>query len=200
MPHHLSFRFAMLSALGLALLTGAGKQEDGSRWWSYVSFLADDKLEGRNTGSEGHRKAAQWVATQFERAGLKAAGTQGYIQPVQFDTRRIVEKDSSLALVRNGKAEALVLGDDATLGMRVNPAESVDAPLVFAGYGLTVPEMQYDDLKGLDLRGKVAVFILGGPSNIPGPLRSHFQSAPERNRFLARAGVIGTIVLQNPRT
>jgi hypothetical protein len=82
--------------------------------------------------------------------------------------------------------------------MRIDPAPEVDAEVVFAGYALTVPEMQYDDLAGLDLRGKIVLYINGGPSNIPGPLRSHYQFALERGRFLERAGVIGTIGIQNP--
>ena len=50
---------------------------DGARWWSYVSFLASDQLEGRNTGSEGHRRAAEYVAKQFQQDGLKPAGEKG---------------------------------------------------------------------------------------------------------------------------
>ena len=63
-----------LAALALLAVSKAASKPDGARWWSYVEFLASDKLEGRNTGSEGHRKAAEYVATQFERDGLKAAG------------------------------------------------------------------------------------------------------------------------------
>jgi hypothetical protein len=181
-----------------SLLWGSDAKLDGHRWWSYVQYLADDKLEGRNTGSEGHRQAATYVAGEFERAGLKPAGTSGYVQPVKFRTRRMVEKDSSLALVRNGRTEPLALGDDAIISMRVDPAESLEASLVFAGYGLTVPEKNYDDLAGLDLRGKVIVYLSGGPSDMPGPLKSHYQSAGERGKFLERAGVIGTIMVQDP--
>src|ERR1019366_7015745 len=77
-------------------------------------------------------------------------------------------------------------------------APSVDAEVVFAGYALTVPEMQYDDLAGLDLRGKIVLYINGGPASIPGPLRSHYQFAAERGKFLERAGAIGTIGIPNP--
>src|SRR5947209_14907282 len=175
--------------LAAALLLHA---EPGDRWWQHVRYLADDKLEGRLTGSEGHRQAANYVAAQFEKLGLKPAGTSAYIQPVKFHTRRIVEKDSSLALVRDGRTEPLVLGEDAILSVRLDPAPAIDAPLVFVGYGLTVPEMKHDDLAGLDLGGKVVVYLSGGPSNIPGPLRSHYQSAGERNRALARAGAVGS--------
>jgi hypothetical protein len=85
--------------------------------------------------------------------------------------------------VRNGESEELVLGEDAIIGTRIDPAPAVNAEVVFAGYALTVPEMQYDDLAGLDLRGKIVLYIGGGPANIPGPLRSHYQSAAERGGF-----------------
>jgi len=114
--------------------------QDGARWWRHVEFLADDKLEGRDTGSPGHKKAAEYVAAQFERAGLKPAGTQGYIQPVAFKTRSIDEAHSSVALVRAGKASALRLGEDVAIGLRTDPAAAVDAGMVFVGYGLTAPE------------------------------------------------------------
>jgi Zn-dependent M28 family amino/carboxypeptidase len=173
--------------------------EPGERWWGHVTYLADDKLEGRLTGSPGHKLAAQYVAGQFEKAGLQPAGTNAYIQPVKFNVRRIDESRSSLALVRGGAVEPLVQGDDAYLSSRVDPVAAIEAPLVFIGYGLAVPEMHHDDFAGMNLRGRIAVYISGGPANIPGPLRAHYQSARERNRSLERAGVAGTISIQNPK-
>ena len=166
-------------------------------WWAHIQFLADDKLQGRDTGSEGHRLAAQYVADNFKGGGLKPAGIDGYIQPVRFHSRRIVEDQSRLALVRDGKAEPIILGDEATFGLRADLAPHVEAPIVFIGYGLTVPEMNYDDLKGLDLRGKVVLLLTGGPPTIPGPLLAHYQST--RWAGLKRAGVIGVISIQNPK-
>ena len=188
-------RFTVAAAIAGVLLATV---PDGHRWWGYVQYLADDKLEGRGTGTPGYRKAAAYVAGEFERAGLKAAGTDGYIQPVHFHTRRLNEAESSLTLERNGESEELVLDEDLVISTRVDPAPAVDAEVVFAGYALTVPEMQYDDLAGLDLRGKIVMYINGGPSNIPGPLRSHYQSASERGKFLERAGVIGAIGIPDP--
>ncbi|HWB97584.1 MAG TPA: M20/M25/M40 family metallo-hydrolase [Bryobacteraceae bacterium] len=155
-------------------------------------------MEGRNTGSAGHRKAAAYVAGEFERAGLKAAGTSGYLQPVRFHTRRVEEKGSSLELVRKGSVERITWGEDAFVSARVDPAPALEAGLVFVGYGLSVPEMHYDDLAGLNLKGKVAVYLAGSPSNISGPLRAHHQSAVERGRALEHAGVIGTISIPDP--
>lgn len=169
------------------------------RWWCHVLFLADDKLEGRNTGSAGYRRAAEYVATEWERAGLQPAGTSGYFQPIKFRSRTIVEEQSSLALGRDGKWETLRLGEEANLSMRTEPPESAEAPIVFAGYALTVPEYHYDDLAGLDLKGTLILYLSGGPSSIPGAVRSHFQSSEERAKNLEKAGVSGTLQIQNPK-
>ncbi|HYV04101.1 MAG TPA: M28 family metallopeptidase, partial [Blastocatellia bacterium] len=143
-----------------------------------------------------HRQAARYVADLFKRAGLKAAGTQGYFQPVKFISRQVVEKRSHVAIVRDGKEEPIILGDEATLSMGIDQAPHTEASIVFVGYGLTVPEMNHDDLAGLDLRGKVVLLLSGGPSNIPGPLRAHYQST--RWQALKQAGAIGVISIQNP--
>ena len=192
----LGWAAAVLFALALL---GSDSGADGKRWWSHIVYLADDKLEGRNTGSEGYRKAAVYVAGELERAGLKPAGTSGYFQPVKFQSREIVEENSSLSL--NHQMDMIVpvaLGEDAMISMRIDPAAEIKAPVVFAGYGLTAPEMKYDDLAGLDLRGKIMAYVSGGPASIPGPLSSHYQSGDERGKFLERAGVVGTITIMNP--
>src|SRR5215467_12509500 len=100
-------------------MLAAAPASDGKRWWSFVEFLASDQLEGRNTGSEGHRKAAEYVASQFDRNGLKPAGERGYIQPVKFRTMELDESRSSLSLMRDGKGLKLTLGEDAIIGTRV---------------------------------------------------------------------------------
>ncbi len=191
---------ARVPFLFVAAALFAASAPDGQRWWSHVLYLADDKLQGRNTGSEGHRQAAAYVAGEFERAGLKPAGTSGYIQPVKFKTRRLIEEQSSVAIVRDGREEKLQLGEDAIIGVRGEPADSIEAQMVFVGYGLSVPEKNYDDFAGLDVRGKIAVYISGGPPSIPGALSSHYQSAGERSATLKRVGVAGVCSVANPRS
>src|SRR5271165_1592846 len=110
-------KHTLLSLLALALFAATDYETEGRRWWSHIQTLADDNMQGRNTGSEGHRKAAAYVAGEFERAGLKPAGTSGYMQPVKFDVVEINEGQSSVALVRDGKAEALKLGEDAIVSL-----------------------------------------------------------------------------------
>jgi Zn-dependent M28 family amino/carboxypeptidase len=191
---------ALIVVVGIGGAFVGAEDTAGRRWWSYVSVLADDQMQGRNTGSVEHRRAAEWVASQFERLGLKPAGINGYIQPVKFDGRTIVEARSSLELVSGGKAERLTLGEDAVVNLRVDPADSIEAPLVFAGYGLVVPESNFNDFAGLDVRGKVIVTFAGGPSTIPGNLRAHYGYATERQKFLEEAGAIGLVTILNPHT
>ena len=193
-----------LTALGIAVLAvgmcvGAVDTPDGQRWWSHVAFLADDALEGRDTGSPGHRKAAEYVAKEFENLGLRPAGTSGFFQPVEFKSRSIDETNSRLTLVRGGSEEPLLLGEDVVISLRVDAAPSLDAQMVFAGYGLSIPEVGHDDFKDLDARGKLVVYLQGAPPNVPGPLASHSQSAGERLMALLKAGAIGTITIPNPR-
>ena len=168
-----------------------------ARWWSHVAFLADDRLKGRETGSPEHRIAAEYIAIHFKDAGLKPGGTKGYFQPVPFTSRRIVESKSSLALVRGSTVVPVVLGDEATFSMRITPAPHIEAPMVFAGYGLQIPEARHDDLAGLDLKGRVVLLLTGGPSSIPGPLLAHYQNT--RWAYLKAAGAVGVVSIQNPK-
>jgi Zn-dependent M28 family amino/carboxypeptidase len=171
---------------------------NGTSWWNYVKVLASDDMEGRETGSPGLRKAQEFVVGQLKSAGLEPVGSRSYYQPVHFESRQILEQDSSLALMHNGQVEPLALGDDAIFSTRVDLAPVVDAPLVFAGYGLTIPESGHDDLAGLDLRDKVVVIFPGAPAEIPGALASHYQSAGERWKVLRKAGALGVITILNP--
>ncbi len=188
--------FAMVP---LSMVVRAKDVPVGQRWWSHVLALADDKLEGRNTGTEGHRKAAAYVAGEFERAGLKPAGTEGYLQPVRLTSREIDEAHSSLTLIRTSGSEPLVLGRDAIISSRVEPAPTLEAELVFAGYGLSIPEAHHDDFDGLDVRGKLVVFLSGAPTSIPGPLAAHMQSGAERAMLLKRLGAVGMVNIANPK-
>src|SRR6185437_4173937 len=144
---HMAAAFALAAGAGLlAAASGGQARDDGGRWWSYVQYLASDQMQGRQTGSPEHRKAAEYVAAEFERDGLKPAGEQGYIQPVKFKTLQLDESHSSLALVRNGETRKVAIGPEAIISARVDPAPKVSAGLVFVGYGLRAPESHYDDL------------------------------------------------------
>jgi hypothetical protein len=189
-----------IAFLAVSLLSAADVVQEGKRWWSHIQVLADDKMEGRNTGSAGHRKAAQYVAGEFERNGLKAAGTSGYFQPVKFNVTGIAEDSSSLAIVRKGKETPLKLGDDAVISVRYGLAERVDAPAVFTGHGLVIPEKGIDDFAGLDLKGKIVVYLTGGPPSVPSALKAHYSSRGERWMAIQKTGAIGIAEIPNPKS
>jgi Zn-dependent M28 family amino/carboxypeptidase len=171
---------------------------DGHSWWEHIKVIADDKMEGRDTGSRGEKAAQEYAVEQLKKAGLKPAGSNGFYQPVRFISRQIVEKECSLTLVHDGQRENLVLGDDGYITTRIMPAPEVKAPLVFVGYGLKVPEKNYDDFAGLDVKGKIVVIFSGSPEEIPGALASHYQTLLERGKVLRAAGAIGIVSLINP--
>src|SRR5580693_10738738 len=86
-------------------------QTEGNAWWAHVQFLASDDMRGRDTGSDGHRRSAEYVAKQFADAGLQPAGTKDFLQPIDFEVRRIDEPNSNLSMERVGETEALKLGE-----------------------------------------------------------------------------------------
>src|SRR5579859_6545443 len=122
---------------------------DGGTWWEHVKVLADDNMEGRETGSPGLQRAQAYVVEQLKKNGIEPAGTDGYYQPVKFIERQVIEKESSASLVRDGKSEPLIPGDDMLFSTRSETGENgLSASLVFVGYGLRIPEKQIDDLAG----------------------------------------------------
>ena len=196
-----------LAAVGSAAIAGAVVAAPGAdwealgkRWWAHVQYLADDRLEGRNVGSAGYEMAASYVTEQFKKAGLKPAGANGgYTQPVAFSVAQLDEANSSIEIVRDGKAEPVTFGEEAFFLAGKELAAKAEAEMVFVGYGLKVPEANYDDFAGLDLKGKVAVFVSGGPAEIPNSVKAHYQSGEERRKSLARAGAIGIASVANPK-
>ena len=196
---------AVSACLLAAAVTGAGAQSadltaEGKSWWAHVQFLADDKLEGRNIGTAGYDTAVDYVEGQFKTIGLKPAGIEGFRQPVKLESRQLAPDETRLALVRDGKEEALTIGQDASLSARGELDGSTEAPMVFVGYGLSIPEAGWDDFKGLDLKGKIAVYVNAFPPvKVSDNVKSHVNTADERWLALKRAGAIGVATIAAPR-
>ena len=177
----------------------------GRAWWHHVQVLADNSMQGRQTGSAEYLHAAAYVVDQFKSDGLEPAGKDGsFYQPVKFEVQRVLAEKSSIALTVDGKTEPLVLGEDAILGTRSPQPKTINAPLVFIGYGLHLPEAKYDDfnspeLPASELKGKIVVYINGGPADLPGPLKSYARTAPFR-KALRDAGAVGAISIPTPKS
>ena len=193
----MKLRYLLIAVAALVLQASAS---EGKRWWSHIEFLADDALEGRNVGSAAFEKAATYVEGQFKEIGLKPGGVSGYRQPVKFESRVLVPEQSKLALLRSGVEEPLTPREDASLSARGELDGSVEAPMVFVGYGLSIPEAKWDELAGLDLHGKIAVYVnTTAPVDVSDNVKSHVSSAGERWAVLKKAGAIGVATFPNPR-
>jgi hypothetical protein len=170
---------------------------EGKAWWAHVQVLADDAMEGRNAGTPGYAKAVDYVESQFKAIGLKPGGTSGFRQPVKFENRSL--GTPQIALVRDGKEEALVTGQDGSLSARGELDGSIEAEMVFIGHGLSIPEAGWDDLAGADLRGKIAVYVNAFPPiKVSDNVRSHANTGDERWAAAKRAGAIGIASMPVP--
>ncbi len=196
---HLLLPISLFLALSTHAQQSPASHFDGQAWWNHVKFLADDSLEGRDTGSEGLRKAETYAVEQFQKAGLEPAGSDGFFQPVRLLQFQIDEAKSSLSLVSSGQVKPLSFADEAFFSTRLTRASvNLTAPLVFIGYGLKIPEKNLDELAGLDLKGKIVVYLAGSPSDVPSALAAHYQTVSERWKALRAAGAIGVVSIPNP--
>lgn len=187
-------KLSILTAVVLA--TAANSAPDrAAQWTRDIAEIASDKNEGRLTGSIGYLRAASYVEQRFRELGLKPAGVNDtFRQPVAVEEQTIDPAKSSAQLKVADKSIPLVIGRDLIVSAGGAPLRAaLRAPLVFVGYGLHMPQRGHDDFAGLDLRGKIAVVISGGPASLSGPEKAAARS--KRARFLAETGAVGLLSL-----
>jgi hypothetical protein len=157
-----------------------------------VEFLASDSLEGRDTGSRGYLIAADYVASQFRAIGLEPAGEKGgWFQQVPF-RRASFETPPRMTLTVGGKTVALEQGKDAGVRPSVTAkTRNLTAGFVFVGYGLKDPRHGFDDYRGLNLKGKIAVTLAGTPKGLPSEIEAHLNAS--KDRMAAEAGAVGFV-------
>jgi hypothetical protein len=117
-------------------------------WWAHVQFLAGDTLEGRETGSHGFDLAAGYVEDQFKQAGLKPAGSDGFLQSIAFHVTQPDPAQSSCELVSGRESIPVEIGKEAAINIRGVDGGPLEAPVVFVGYGFAVPERGFDEFSG----------------------------------------------------
>jgi Peptidase family M28/PA domain len=164
-----------------------------------MRFLADDALEGRGLTTRGHELAAKYMATRFEGMGLQPAGDDNtWFQSVPVRSLRTDLNKSSLTITRNGSPLALTSHVDFIIEPDpARPDVSVDAPVVFAGFGITAPDQHYDDYKSLDVKGKIVVIAQGAP-NFPSSIKAHYSAGEVKAKIAADHGAVGVIAIDDP--
>ena len=154
-----------LAALALPATLHAQQAIDPEQLADTVRTMTDDLFEGRAPGTVGEERTIGYLVARFRALGLEPGGPDGnWLQPVRLLHTRL-GTPQRLEVSAPGGAIPLQLGTDAYLStLRSEPlAEVADAPLVFVGYGVSAPERGWDDFKGQDLKGKVAVFLINDP-------------------------------------
>jgi len=184
---------ASVDEAALAEVRGAAVMAD-------VRFLADDLLEGRKPGTRGYELAAKYVAARLETMGLRPGGEDGgFFQPVPLRESRLVEGTLTVR-PRGGPPVALVLREDFLMsGDPVRTESRLEgAPVVFAGFGVTAPELDHDDYAGLDVAGKVVAALWNAPARFPSEPRAHYSSGRLKAANAARRGAVGFLLFATP--
>ena len=151
-------------------VAAAAASIDPEKLRAHVRFLSHDLLEGRGTGQRGGDIAAQYIATQFALYGLKPAGDGGsYLQKVDFiGVRTMADATKFVIEGADGKSVPLTIQDEYIVTNQTGKTKAdVDAPIEFVGFGINAPEYKWDDYKGVDLKGKVALVIVSQPGEEP---------------------------------
>ena len=174
---------------------------DGHQLEATVRYLADDLLEGRGTGTRGYDLAAHYVATRMLALGLESAGTgdSTYLQSVPYLSGRIREPECMLVLQRPGNDDTLVIAEDYMLSPDLlRDKWTTDAPLAFAGYGVSAPELGYDDFAKVDVRGKVILTFRGAPPKFDHDQRAYYSNSIVKEQLAAAHGAIGILNVRRP--
>ncbi|MDX5481399.1 MAG: M28 family peptidase [Hymenobacteraceae bacterium] len=169
---------------------------------AHIQYLADDRLLGRKPGTDGYQMAVDYVVDRFKEMGVQPGGeNQTYLQLVRL--RNSVPANDAVLTARheNGNVQSLALGQD--FSVYPNPEErqvTVEAPLVFAGYGISAPDLGYDDYANIDAAGKIVVVLRGAPEGFPSTVASYSMDLQTILRNAANNGAVGVIVgSTNPR-
>jgi Zn-dependent M28 family amino/carboxypeptidase len=183
-----------------AALPTANAQPNTENIKAHMAFLADDLLEGRDTGSRGHEIASLYIANEFQKYGLQGGGdNDGYMQRVAFRKALLVQESPEFVLTTSDGELALDYPKDFIMGPDpVRLVSEVTAPLVFVGYGIIADEFGHNDYQNLDVEGKIVVALSGKPSSLDSEEGAHLASGAQKSKYAVENGAVGFITLQTP--
>lgn len=169
---------------------------------AHIQYLADDRLLGRKPGTEGYQMAVDYVVEHYQKAGIEPGGENGtYLQLVRL-RQSFPGKEASMTLADSmGSEIQLTYNKDFSVYPHAEePEVSIEAPLVFAGYGISAPDLGYDDYAGIDVTGKIVVVMRGAPANFPSTVSAYSRDMMTVLKIAAEKGAVGVIVAtDNPK-
>jgi hypothetical protein len=163
-----------IAALAIAALFAtqvlAAPEIGADRLLAHIKFLASDDMKGRDTGSEGLQRAADYIAAEFKAAGLQPGWKGQWIQPFEVNIGLAIGDGNTLSIHSGNVDVSLAIGtsyyplaalpnDNATLPS----VDLKDLPVVFAGYGLSIPRLSYNDYADIDVDGKAVLIFSHEP-------------------------------------
>ncbi|WP_266206052.1 M28 family peptidase [Pontibacter kalidii] len=163
---------------------------------AHIAYLADDKLLGRKPGTPGFQLAVDYVTDQFRKLNVKPAGENNtYLQTVRVRTAYTNPKATMQLTADTAGTVELAYGKDFTIFPNAGQEQvSLQAPLVFAGFGISAPDMNYDDYANIDARGKVVVIVRGTPEGFPSTVASYSTDYQTILNTAAKNGAVGVLV------
>ena len=127
----------------------------------HVEFLASDKLEGRRAGTPAEAEAAKYIAKEFRSYGLEPAA-KNFLQPFTFVSSVKLGSKNSFQIKTASGARQLKVGEEF-MPLAFSSSDPASGQVVFAGYGISAPELQYDNYANLDATGKIVLILRGSP-------------------------------------
>jgi Zn-dependent M28 family amino/carboxypeptidase len=199
---------AMLVCAAVGASAATPPKFDPQRLSEDVKVLSSDAFEGRAPNTPGEVKTVDYLIAQFKAAGLQPGGElvdgkRGWTQDVPLG-RFEIKGPVNLAVNDGKKSQPLAQGDDLAVRAAMNGDKKVDfknAPLVFVGYGVSAPERKWDDFKGVDLKGKLAVVLVNDPDfesgkgDFGGKAMTYYGRWTYKYEEMARRGALGTIIV-----
>ncbi|MET0332404.1 MAG: M28 family metallopeptidase [Dyella sp.] len=181
---------------------------DPQRLSSDVKTLSSDAFEGRGPDTPGETKTIDFVVSQFKAAGIQPGGDlkdgkREWTQAVPLLRTEIVGTPA-LSFTLAGKTQALTQGEQISVRAPLDGTRNVsikDAPLVFVGYGVSAPERKWDDFKGVDLHGKIAIVLINDPDfetgqgDFGGKAMTYYGRWTYKYEEAARRGALGVMVV-----
>jgi Zn-dependent M28 family amino/carboxypeptidase len=186
----------------------AGPGIDPARLSQDVKVLSSDEFEGRGPATAGETKTVDYVVAQMKAAGLQpggdlTGGKREWTQAVPL-ARSEIKGTPALSIDVKGKAQSLTQGEQIAVRAAQDGTTAIDirkAPLVFAGYGVNAPERGWDDFKGVDLKGKIAVVLIndpdfdGGEGDFGGKAMTYYGRWTYKYEEAARQGALGLLIV-----